>query len=162
MPHKYISTVLSRIMLGKLLQATVCCFLHTLLRALAGLCVAWQSVHPVHFPLARSKEDNSSDEAIPSRGWSQNHQERELGGSLQCGTHSSWLWSKLNKLEDDAILISTSPWWDVGIAEPKPDPQSFQKKNSLKCPTTSVILKTVSQTWKIRQGWGERHWGTEG
>lgn len=71
-------------MLAKQLQAMVCCCLHTLWRALAALCVAQQGTHPVHFTLARLKENNDSEKSIPSRGCSRNHEGRGLGGGLQC------------------------------------------------------------------------------
>lgn len=124
-------------------------------------CIGWslcgtENAHPVHFPVATLEEDSNSNKAISSRGCTQNHQGRQAWWrvSVCCCTHCSWLWSNLNKLEDDVILISTSPGWDVALQSPIP--RVFQKKNSLYHSTTTAIPKIVFQNWKkVRQRWGE-------
>lgn len=50
------------------------------------------------------------------------------------------------KLQDDVILISTSPGWDAALQTRSPE--FFQKKNSLNHSTTTVIPKIVFQNWK--------------
>lgn len=97
--------------------------------ALAGPCVAQQNALPVHFPLATLEEDSNSNKAVSSRGCSQNHQGITWWKVSVCScTHCSWLWSNLNKLEDDVTLISTSPGWDVALQSPNLIARVFQKE----------------------------------
>lgn len=142
------SAVLLRVMS---LQTAVCSYLHT------RPCVAQQNAHPVHFPLATLEEDSNSWKAVSSRGCSQNHHQPAWWRVPVCScTQSIWLWSNFKKLEDDVILVCTSPGWDIALQSPNLIPRFFKRKNSLNHPTTNAIPKIVFQNWKkIRQRWGE-------
>lgn len=147
------SAALLRVML---LQTTVCSFLHTRgvhwmvpvwhRRMLSQFISLWPHWRRTTIPIKLSHPDVAHE--ITREG--------SLVEGFSVLLYTLQLWSNLNKLEDDVILIATSPGWDVALQSPNLIPRAFQKKNYLNHSTITAIPKIVFKTEKkIRQRWGE-------